>query len=143
MKLGLVIEESQGLQTHLNLRTDLTGSLVKMFSTTSCGRWFFLCRRLRGCGRGSLVWDIFSAEELFQENRVKSNLLCIALKHISFFFSFLFLLGYCHITNSGDWHFHCPVFTSALDSKKIISFIFIQLSLDMTNSLIGWGWIFT
>ena len=90
MKLGLVIEESQGLQTHLNLRTDLTGSLVKMFSSTSCGRWFFLCRRLRGCGRGSLVWDIFSAEELFQENRVKSNLLCIALKHISFFFSFFF-----------------------------------------------------
>ena len=93
MKLGLVIEESQGLQTHLNLRTDLTGSLVKIFSTTSCGRWFFLCRRLRGCGRGSLVRDIFSAEELFQENRVKSNLLCIALKHISFFFSFLFYWG--------------------------------------------------
>ena len=66
MILGLVIEESQSLQTHLNLRSDLTGSLAKMFSTTSCGRWFFPCRRIKGYGPGSIGWDIFSADERFQ-----------------------------------------------------------------------------
>ena len=38
MKLGLAMEEYQGLQTHLNLRRDLTGSLAKMSNTTSSGR---------------------------------------------------------------------------------------------------------
>ena len=40
MKLGVAIEEYQFLETHLNLRTDMTGSLAKMLSTMSCGRWF-------------------------------------------------------------------------------------------------------
>ena len=58
MKLGVVIEESQVLETHLNLRTDLTGRFAKMLSTMSCGRCSFFCRKiLRGWG-GSLVWDI-------------------------------------------------------------------------------------
>ena len=38
MKLGLEIEEFLGLQTHLNLRADLIGSLAKMLSTMSSGR---------------------------------------------------------------------------------------------------------
>ena len=46
MKLGVAIEEYQVLETHLNLRTDLTGSLAKMLSTMSCGRWFLFCRRI-------------------------------------------------------------------------------------------------
>ena len=33
MKLEVVIEESQVLETHLNLRTDLTGRFAKMLST--------------------------------------------------------------------------------------------------------------
>ena len=66
MKLGVVIEESQVLQTHLNLRSDLTGSLDKMFSTMSSGRWFFHSRRIRDCGRESLVWSMFSPEQRFQ-----------------------------------------------------------------------------
>ena len=73
MKLGLVIEESQSLQTHLNLSSDLTGSLAKMLSTTSCGRWFFRCRRIKGCGPCSIVWDIFSADERFQFLGVKTK----------------------------------------------------------------------
>ena len=59
MKLGLVIEEYQSLQTHLNLRSDLTGSLAKTLRTMSCGRSFFPCRRIKGCEQGSIVWDIF------------------------------------------------------------------------------------
>ena len=50
-----MIEESQGLQTHLNLMTDLAGSLVRILSTMSCGRSFFLRRRIGA----SLVCDIF------------------------------------------------------------------------------------
>ena len=55
MKLGVVIEESQVLQTHLNLMSDLAGSLVRMLSTMSCGRSLFLRRRIGA----SLVCDIF------------------------------------------------------------------------------------
>ena len=73
MKLGLVIEESQSLQTHLNLRSDLTGSLAKTLRTTSFGRWFFPCRRIKGCGPCSIVWDIFSADERFQFLGVKTK----------------------------------------------------------------------
>ena len=51
-----MIEEFQGLQTHLNLMTDLTGSLVRMLSTMSSGMSFFLRRRRIG---GSVVCDIF------------------------------------------------------------------------------------
>ena len=52
-----MIEESQDLETHLNLITDFTGSLVRiLLSTMSCGRWFFLCRRTTG---GSLISDTF------------------------------------------------------------------------------------
>ena len=50
-----MIEESQDLQTHLNLATDFTGNLPRMFSTMSYGRWLFLGRRISG----SLIWDIF------------------------------------------------------------------------------------
>ena len=45
MKVGVVIEESQVLEIHLNLRTDLTGRFVKMLSRMSYGRWSFFCRR--------------------------------------------------------------------------------------------------
>ena len=38
MNFGVVIEESQALQTHLNLMTDLGGNLVRMLSTMSSGR---------------------------------------------------------------------------------------------------------
>ena len=38
MKSGLVIEESKVLETHLNLVTDFTGSLLRMLSTEN--RWF-------------------------------------------------------------------------------------------------------
>lgn len=36
-----------------------------MLGTMSCGRRFFLCWRIQGCTcrRGSIVWDIFPAEE--------------------------------------------------------------------------------
>ena len=40
MKFGVVIEESQVLQTHPNLITDLIGSLHKMSSTTSLDRCY-------------------------------------------------------------------------------------------------------
>lgn len=52
----VVIEESQVLDTHLNLMTDLTGSFAKMFSKMSSEIWFFLFRMIGG----SLVRDIFS-----------------------------------------------------------------------------------
>ena len=45
MKLGLAMEEYQGLQTHLNLRSDFTGSLAKMSNTISSGRSSFILRR--------------------------------------------------------------------------------------------------
>ena len=52
-----MIEESQDLETHLNLITDFTRGLVRiLLSTMSCGRWFFLCRRTTG---GSLISDTF------------------------------------------------------------------------------------
>ena len=51
----VVIEESQVLDTHLNLMTDLTSSFAKMFSKMLSGIWFFFW--MFG---GSLVWDIFS-----------------------------------------------------------------------------------
>ena len=54
MKSGVVIEESHVFETHLNLRTDLTGRFAKMLSTMSCGRWSFFCRRIRR-REGSLV----------------------------------------------------------------------------------------
>ena len=54
-KLLVMIEESQVLDTHLNLMTDLTGSFAKMFNKMSSGIWFFFWRI-----GGSLVWDIFS-----------------------------------------------------------------------------------
>ena len=64
MKLGAVIEESKDLEMNLSLITDFTGSFPMMLSTTSYGRWFFLCRRI--CG--SLVfWDIL--ETLRKENQ--------------------------------------------------------------------------
>ena len=37
MKLEVAIKESQDLQTHLNLKSELTCSLAKMMSTTSRG----------------------------------------------------------------------------------------------------------
>ena len=40
MKFGVVIEESQVLQTHPNLITDSIGSLHKMSSTTSLDRCY-------------------------------------------------------------------------------------------------------
>jgi hypothetical protein len=56
MKFGLVIEESQDLQRHLNLMTDLTGRLARILNTISSGRWlFFLHRRIAGCEFGSIV----------------------------------------------------------------------------------------
>lgn len=48
MKLGVVIEESKDLEMNLSLITDFTGSFPMMLSTMSCGRWFFLCRRIGG-----------------------------------------------------------------------------------------------
>ena len=41
MKFGVVIEESQVLQTHPNLISDLVGSHHKMSSTTSLDRCYF------------------------------------------------------------------------------------------------------
>ena len=55
MKLGLVIEESQDLQTHLNLISGLTGSLVRMLSAMSIGTSVFLRRRNGGSERCSPV----------------------------------------------------------------------------------------
>ena len=44
MKLGVVIEESQDLHTHLNLINDFTGTLVRMLlNMMSFETWFFLC----------------------------------------------------------------------------------------------------
>ena len=40
----MVIEESQGLHTHLNLIIDFTGSFARIFSTISLGIWLFLQR---------------------------------------------------------------------------------------------------
>ena len=50
---------------HLNLKSDLTGSLVKMLSIMSCGTKFF-CWRIGGF----LVWNIFQAEEKKRESKV-------------------------------------------------------------------------
>ena len=64
MKLGLVIEESQDLQTHLNLITGLTGSLARMLSAMSIGTLVFLRRRNGGSERCSTVSCIsFNARE--------------------------------------------------------------------------------
>jgi hypothetical protein len=68
MKLGQVIEEYQDLQTHLNLITDLTGSLVKMLSTMSYGTWLFLRRSNGGgCCPASLIWDMFLRKEIKEQ----------------------------------------------------------------------------
>ena len=55
MKLGLVIEESQDLQTHLNLISGLTGSLARMLGAMSIGTSVFLRRRNGGSERFSPV----------------------------------------------------------------------------------------
>ena len=65
----MVIEESQDLQTHLNLATDFTGNLPRMFSTMSYGRWLFLRRRISG----SLIWDIFFSTRERERERVKDT----------------------------------------------------------------------
>ena len=46
----MVIEESEDLETHLNLITDFTGSLPKMLSTTSSGMIHWRIG-------GFIVWD--------------------------------------------------------------------------------------
>ena len=94
MKLELVIEESQSLEMHLNLIRDLTGSVAKMFSTTSCGRWFFLCRRIKGWGPGSIFrqWEI-SVVRRKRVIKYSTNLLgwvCWASAYWFFFFFFFF-----------------------------------------------------
>ena len=64
MNLGLAMEESQGLQTHLNLRRDFTGSFAKMSNTISSGRstsCFVLRRRI--VPRSSFLWDIFQRKK--------------------------------------------------------------------------------
>ena len=50
MKFGVVIEESQVLQTHPNLISDLVGSHHKMSSTTSLDRCYFTM----GVGRNAI-----------------------------------------------------------------------------------------
>ena len=60
MKLGLVMEEFQDLRTHLNLRTDFTGRFARIYSTKSCGRWFWRIG-------GSLIEDIFQRKERERE----------------------------------------------------------------------------
>ena len=91
-KLGLVIEEFLGLQTNLNLRTDLIGSLAKMLSTMSSGRWLFLCRRIGG----SLAWDILLKQRdpwmyvwgKIRRVLVQWNYVWKQKENTSFFFSF-------------------------------------------------------
>ena len=56
MKLGLVMEEFQDLRMHLNLRTDFTGRFARIYSTKSCGRWFWRIG-------GSLIEDIFQRKD--------------------------------------------------------------------------------
>ena len=53
MKLGLVIEESQGLQTHLNVEYDVLWEMVLPLSEDPR---LYLSTRFQ-------FWDIFSAEE--------------------------------------------------------------------------------
>ena len=63
MKLGLAMEEYQGLQTHLNLRRDFTGSFDKMSNTISSGRsssCFVLRRRI---APPPFIWDIFQRKK--------------------------------------------------------------------------------
>ena len=66
MKLGLAMEEYQGLQTHLNLRSDFTGSLAKMSDTISSGRSSFVLRR-RIAPRS---WDIIQRKRERERERV-------------------------------------------------------------------------
>ena len=66
MKLGLAMEEYQGLQTHLNLRSDFTGSLAKMSNTISSGRSsFILLRRI-----APPSWDIIQRKREIERERV-------------------------------------------------------------------------
>ena len=82
-----MIEEFQGLQTHLNLMTDLAGSLVRMLSTMSSGRSFFLRRRIGG----SVACDIFSTVELIHRDELRE---IEGLAFVFFFFPLLNLLFY-------------------------------------------------
>ena len=59
MKLGLAMEEYQGLQTHLNLRRDFTGNLAKISNTISSGRSSRFVLRRRVAPRSFFLWDIF------------------------------------------------------------------------------------
>ena len=62
MILGLVIEESQDLQTHLNLTSDLSCSLAKMVRALSEDQRLWT--------RFSLVWDnFFGGREKFCSRR--------------------------------------------------------------------------
>ena len=67
MKLGLAMEEYQGLQTHLNLRRDFTGSFAKISNTISSGRsssCFVLRRRI--APPSSFIWDIFQRKKRYR-----------------------------------------------------------------------------
>ena len=78
-----MIEESQVLQTHLNLMTDLAGSLDRMLSTISCGRSFFLRRRI--CG--SLVCYIFQRKIGQRDTAMRSETRdCWVLDFVSMIF---------------------------------------------------------
>ena len=70
MKLGLAMEEYQGLQTHLNLMSDFTGSLAKMSNTVSSGRSSFVLRR-RIAPRS---WDII---QLKRQRETESVCACV------------------------------------------------------------------
>ena len=86
-----MIEEFQGLQTHLNLMTDLAGSLVRMLSTMSSGRSFFLRRRIGG----SVACDIFSTVELIHRDELRE---IEGLAFVFFFFPFeLVILFFRHV----------------------------------------------
>ena len=55
MFLGLVIEESQDLQTHLNLTSDLSCSLAKMVHALSEDQRFCVCGYVLLCSGLGIV----------------------------------------------------------------------------------------
>ena len=71
MNLGLAMEEYQGLQTHLNLRRDFTGSFAKMSNTISSGRSSscFVLRRRIAPRPPSFLWDIFQRKKRERRRR--------------------------------------------------------------------------
>ena len=113
MKLGLAMEEYQGLQTHLNLRSDFTGSLAKMSNTVSSGRSSFVLRR-RIAPRS---WDIIQRKRDSERERER---VCVCV---------------CVFLLTRDRESVCVLIVKQYNISQLIKLLFLFLFLSIKREL--------